>query len=252
MNDMKRTENLIRAFSTSTKLLAILIDPDKIDFAKIKVLLKNLPSATTHLFVGGSTVEENLTEKLVLLLKEKTKLPIFIFPGDHTQITPHADALLFLSLLSGRNPEFLIEQQVKSVEKLKNTPLEIIPTAYLLIDGGKETSVQRVSRTLPMPQENIQAIVNTALAGEYSGKKLIYLEAGSGAKKKVSTAIISAVKKEVSIPIIVGGGIKTEEEIQQAYLAGASMVVVGTAFEDNPEFLNSEESEISKQTFQIK
>jgi len=252
MNDMKRTENLIRAFSTSTKLLAILIDPDKVDFAKIKVLLKNLPSATTHLFVGGSTVEENLTEKLVLLLKEKTKLPIFIFPGDYTQITPHADALLFLSLLSGRNPEFLIEQQVKSVEKLKNTPLEIIPTAYLLIDGGKETSVQRVSRTLPMPQENIQAIVNTALAGEFSGKKLIYLEAGSGAKKKVSTAIISAVKKEVSIPIIVGGGIKTEEEIRQAYLAGASMVVVGTAFEDNPEFLNSEESEISKQTFQIK
>jgi putative glycerol-1-phosphate prenyltransferase len=159
---------------------------------------------------------------------------------------------LFLSLLSGRNPEFLIEQQVKSVEKLKNTTLEIIPTAYLLIDGGKETSVQRVSRTLPMPQKDIKAIVNTALAGEYSGKKLIYLEAGSGAKDKVSNAIISAVKKDVSIPIIVGGGIKTEEEIQQAYLAGASMVVVGTAFEDDPEFLNSEEKSISKQAFQVK
>ena len=233
----KKTE-LLRAFQTSDRLLAILIDPDKVDFLKVEELLQLLPKTTTHLFVGGSTVEEKLTEKLVQLLKAATQLPIFIFPGDYTQITNEADALLFLSLLSGRNPEFLIEQQVKSVEKLKNTSLEIIPTAYLLIDGGRETSVQRVSKTLPMKQDNIQAIVNTALAGEYSGKQLIYLEAGSGASTKVSTAIISAVKKEVSIPIIVGGGIRSEIEMNEAYQAGATMVVVGTAFEDDPEFLS--------------
>lgn len=235
---MKKSQ-FLHVFQTSNPLLAILIDPDKVDFSKVENLIQHLPKATTHLFVGGSTVEEKLTEELVILLKKQTELPIFIFPGDYTQITNKADALLFLSLLSGRNPEFLIEQQVKSVEKLKNTSLEIIPTAYLLIDGGRETSVQRVSKTRPMTQENIQAIVNTALAGEYSGKQLIYLEAGSGAKNKVSTAIISAVKKEVSIPIIVGGGIRSEKEINEAYLAGATMVVVGTAFEDNPGFLTS-------------
>lgn len=236
---MKKKKELLRVFQTSDRLLAILIDPDKVDFSKLENLIQHLPKATTHLFVGGSTVEENLTEKLVRQLKARTPLPIFIFPGDYTQITNEADALLFLSLLSGRNPEFLIEQQVKSVEKLKNTSLEIIPTAYLLIDGGRETSVQRVSKTLPMKQENVQAIVNTALAGEYSGKQLIYLEAGSGASTKVSTAIISAVKKEVSIPIIVGGGIRSKKEIEEAYQAGATMVVVGTAFEDNPEFFTS-------------
>ena len=139
----------------------------------------------------------------------------------------------------------LIHPLLTDIQK-KNTSLEIIPTTYLLIDGGRETSVQRVSKTLPMKQENVQAIVNTALAGEYSGKQLIYLEAGSGASTKVSTAVISAVKKEVSIPIIVGGGIRSEKEIKQAYQAGATMVVVGTAFEDNPAFLVSNSASTSK------
>ncbi|MAN28460.1 MULTISPECIES: geranylgeranylglyceryl/heptaprenylglyceryl phosphate synthase [Mesonia] len=243
---MRKKNDFLQAFQDSSQLLAMLMDPDKVDLSKVENLVQHLPKATTHLFVGGSEVEEKLTEELVVLLKKQTELPIIIFPGDYTQITNEADALLFLSLLSGRNPEFLIEQQVKSVEKLKNTSLEIIPTAYLLIDGGKETSVQRVSQTLPMAQENIQAIVNTALAGEYSGKQLIYLEAGSGASTKVSTAVISAVKKEVSIPIIVGGGIRSEKEIKQAYQAGATMVVVGTAFEDNPAFLVSNSASTSK------
>ena len=245
---MEKKTNLLQGIKTSSKLLAILIDPDKVDFSKIDVLVHNLPNTTSHILVGGSTVEENLTEQLVNLLIKYTSLPIIIFPGDFTQITNNADALLFLSLLSGRNPEFLIEQQVKSIEKLKNSSLEIISTAYLLIDGGKETSVQRVSKTLPISQEDVQEIVHTALAGEYSGKQLLYLEAGSGAKNRVSTKIISAVKKEVSIPIIVGGGIRSKKEMEEAYQAGATMVVVGTAFEDNPTFLDaaSEEMETLK------
>ncbi|SHI62144.1 putative glycerol-1-phosphate prenyltransferase [Mesonia phycicola] len=241
---MKRKTNLLQHIKTSTKLLAILIDPDKVNFSEIDVLISKLPKNTSHLLVGGSTVKENLTEQLVNLLKKNTTLPIIIFPGDFTQITNKADALLFLSLLSGRNPEFLIEQQVKSIEILKTTSLEIIPTAYLLIDGGKETSVQRVSKTLPISQNNIQEIVNTALAGEYSGKQLLYLEAGSGAKNRVSPKIISAVKKEVSIPIIVGGGIRSKKAIDEAYQAGATMVVIGTAFENNPSFLNTSSEEI--------
>lgn len=241
---MKRKTNLLQHIKTSTKLLAILIDPDKVNFSEIDVLISKLPKNTSHLLVGGSTVKENLTEQLVNLLKKNTTLPIIIFPGDFTQITNKADALLFLSLLSGRNPEFLIEQQVKSIEILKTTSLEIIPTAYLLIDGGKETSVQRVSKTLPISQNNIQEIVNTALAGEYSGKQLLYLEAGSGAKNRVSPKIISAVKKEVSIPIIVGGGIRSKKAIDEAYQAGATMVVIGTAFENNPSFLNTNSEEI--------
>ncbi|MFO7719432.1 MAG: geranylgeranylglyceryl/heptaprenylglyceryl phosphate synthase, partial [Gillisia sp.] len=162
--------------------------------------------------------------------------PVVLFPGDHTQITELADALLFLSLISGRNPEYLIEQQVKSVEKLRNSSLEIIPTGYILIDGGTNCAVHRVSNTRPIPQFEIETIVNTALAGQYSGKKLIYLEAGSGALISVSEEIISAVKKAIDIPLIVGGGIRSKQHLKRSYEAGADMVVIGTAFE-NGEYL---------------
>lgn len=233
---------LLNDIRSKTALLAILIDPDKVNFSTFSETLKHLPAATTHLFVGGSTAEEFQTDTVVKILKEETHLPVVIFPGDYTQITQKADALLFLSLFSGRNPEFLIEQQVKSVSRLKNSTLEIIPTAYLLIDGGKESAVQQVSQTQPMPQENIEAIVNTALAAEFSGKQLIYLEAGSGAKNPISTQIISEVKKTVHIPVIVGGGIKSAIQLEKAYRAGADLVVVGTAFEENSVFLENIDS----------
>ena len=218
--------------TSEKKLLAILIDPDKFYEENVSHFLSRTPVQTTHIFVGGSTVANNKTEVTVKALKKETNLPIFLFPGNYEQITNTADAILFLSLLSGRNPEYLIGQQVKAVRMLKESTLEVIPTGYILIDGDNESAVARVSQTQPMPQDNIEAIVNTALAGEYLGAKLIYLEAGSGAKIPVNTSIIKAVKKEITLPLIVGGGIRANEQKEAAYTAGADMVVMGTVFEE--------------------
>lgn len=218
---------------TGKKQLAVLIDPDKFRESEAESFLSKLPEETTHIFVGGSTVAPDKTERSVRAIKLFSDLPVVLFPGDHSQITENADALLFLSLISGRNPEYLIEQQVKSVEKLRNSTLEIIPTGYILIDGGKTCAVHQVSNTKPISQFEIEIIVNTALAGQYSGKKLIYLEAGSGAKCPVSEEIINAVKKAINIPLIVGGGIRTQQRLMKSYDAGADMVVIGTAFEQS-------------------
>src|SRR5690554_607341 len=222
--------------ATGKKQLAILIDPDKFDISETELFLHKIPNDTTHLFVGGSIVENGQTEITVKAIKAKTKLPIFLFPGDFSQITNEADVLLFLSLISGRNAEYLIGQQVKSISKLKNSNLEIIPTGYILIDGGNNSAVSRVTNTQPLSQNNIETIVDTAIAGQYMGAKLIYLEAGSGAKNVVNSKIISEVKKNISIPLIVGGGIRSEEQKKEAYNAGADMVVIGTAFEEIPKF----------------
>lgn len=224
-------QNFLKLVSANKKLLAILIDPDKFDSTQTESFLKKIPSETTHIFVGGSTVTNGDTERVVVKLKEETKLPIFLFPGSYSQISPKADALLFLSLLSGRNAEYLIGQQVKSISRLKNSPLEIIPTGYILIDGGNTSSVSKVTQTVPMSQNDVQSIVNTALAGQYMGAKLIYLEAGSGAKYPVKPEIISEVKDVISIPLIVGGGIKSASQKHETYQAGADMIVMGTAYE---------------------
>lgn len=228
--------NLYRQIETAVarnkKLLAILVDPDKFENKEADAFLDSIPEHTSHIFVGGSTVENNHTEKTVRAIKSRTQLPVFLFPGDHNQISDVADAILFLSLISGRNPEYLIGQQVKSVAKLRNTSLEIIPTGYILIDGGNESAVERVSNTEPIPQFKVNTIVDTALAGQYSGKKLIYLEAGSGARIPVSEEIIAAVKKAIDIPLIVGGGIRTTEQQKKAYEAGVDMLVMGTHFEE--------------------
>ena len=224
-------KQLLTALRTGEKLLVVLIDPDKFQDEEAEFFLEKLPLEVTHIFIGGSTVASNKTENTVRAIKQKTSLPVIIFPGDHSQITEEADAILFLSLISGRNPEYLIEQQVKSIKRLKNSELEIIPTGYILIDGGKESAVQRVSNTTPISQDNVELVVNTALAGQFLGKKLIYLEAGSGAKNPVSAEIISSVKAEIKIPLIVGGGIRNLEQLKRAYDAGADIVVIGTAFE---------------------
>lgn len=224
-------KTFLKSVAEKEKQLAILIDPDKFDITETKSFLNKIPKETTHLFVGGSIVANGETEATVKALKAESKLPIFLFPGDYTHITPLADALLFLTLLSGRNAEYLIAQQIKSTSKLKDSSLEVIPTGYILIDGGNNSSVSKVTNTEPLPQENIELIVNTALAGQFMGAKLIYLEAGSGAKFPVKPEIISEVKKAIQIPLIVGGGIKTEPQKQAAYKAGAAMIVMGTAFE---------------------
>lgn len=230
-------KNIQLSISKGEKLLAVLIDPDKFALEKTKDFIEKVnQSVATHIFVGGSTVKETITETLIIEIKKYTKLPLVLFPGDVTQITNEANALLFLSLISGRNPEYLIGKHVASISKLKHTALEIISTGYILIENGKETAVQRVTETLPMPKNNIQNIVDTAKAGELLGMKLIYLEAGSGAKEPVSEEIISLVKQELQIPLIVGGGIKTGEQLKNAYNAGADLVVIGTAFEEDDLF----------------
>ena len=229
--------NILQAISASQKQLAVLIDPDKFQLENTKRFIDKVnKSVATHIFVGGSEVEINQTEILVKELKKLTKLPIVLFPGDVTQITNEADAILFLSLISGRNSDYLIGKHVESVSKLNNTNLEVIPTGYLLIENGKETAVQRVTETEPLSRNNVQIITDTAKAGELSGMKLMYLEAGSGATHPVPPEIISKVKTNIQIPLIVGGGIRTKQQLDVTYNSGADLVVIGTAFEDDEDF----------------
>ncbi len=217
------------------KLLAVLIDPDKMDLKLLSQFIDKVnQSIITHIFVGGSTVDRGMTQKLVSALKPLTHLPLVLFPGDVSQISTAADALLFLSLLSGRNPDYLIGKHVEAASLLKDSALEIIPTAYILIESGKETAVQNVTKTQPL--SDISTIVNTAKAGELLGMQLIYLEAGSGAKQPINKKTIALVKATVNCPLIVGGGIRSKDALDKAYIAGADMVVIGTAFEQNKSF----------------
>lgn len=232
-------ENILGSIVLGEKLLAVLIDPDKMDINKVSNFIENVKaSIATHIFVGGSSVKDTHTEKLVIAIKKHTNLPIILFPGGITQISDKADALLFLSLLSGRNPDYLIGKHVKAVSKVRNSNLEVIPTGYILIENGIETSVQKVTGSQPMSRKNVQAIVDTAKAGELLGMKLIYLEAGSGASHPVSTEIISKVKNDLNIPLIVGGGIRSKQQLENAYHSGADVVVIGTAFEENESFFD--------------
>jgi len=189
-------QNILASISNKEKLLAVLIDPDKMDIEKVSDFMAKVnTSIVTHIFVGGSVVEENDTAILVSKIKKLTTLPVIVFPGDVSQITEQADAILFLSLISGRQSEYLIGKHVKAVSKLRQIDLEVIPTGYILIENGKQTAVEKVTGTQPMSRNNIPLVVDTALAGEFLGKKLIYLEAGSGATHPIDDIIISRSKK---------------------------------------------------------
>ncbi|WP_066222026.1 geranylgeranylglyceryl/heptaprenylglyceryl phosphate synthase [Formosa haliotis] len=230
--------NILHNIFSNKRQLAILIDPEKIKLSDVKGFVEKInESVANYIFVGGSTVPVNLTEPLVIEIKSYTDLPVILFPGDIAQITNEANGLLFLSLLSGRNPEYLIGKHVEAIPRLKETSLEIIPTGYLLIENGINTSVQKVTETEPMPSKHVENIVNTALAGELLGMKMMYLEAGSGAKNPVPTEIIKAVSNDLSIPLIVGGGLKSKEQMKAAFKAGANIVVIGTVLEDNEALL---------------
>ena len=232
-------ENIKASVKTGEKLLAILIDPDKFEVDTLLIFLKKIEETiTTHIFVGGSEVADLETELLVEAIKKKTALPVLLFPGDVNQITDMADGILFLSLISGRNPDYLIGKHIEAVSRLKETTLEIIPTGYMLFENDKQTAVERVSETKPLKRKGIELIKNTAKAGELLGLKLIYREAGSGATHPIEKTIISQVKAELNIPLIVGGGIKTKHQLDNAYSAGADLVVIGTAFEEDENFFN--------------
>jgi len=232
--------SIVKAKKANQKLLAVLLDPDKLPLEKNKALANNLDSdKIDFIFIGGSTIKNGITDLFVKELKKYTLIPIILFPGDYSQITKEAHAVLFLSLLSGRNPEYLIEQQIKSVPLLEKANMEVIATGYILIDGGVETAVQKVSKTQPIPSENRKEIIHTACAGMYMGNKLIYLEAGSGAKIPVSPKLIKSVAQKINIPLIVGGGIRNQKQLDLAYKNGADLVVIGTAFEENNKILNT-------------
>ncbi|WP_348822545.1 geranylgeranylglyceryl/heptaprenylglyceryl phosphate synthase [Flavobacterium aestuarii] len=222
------------------KLLAILLDPDKIHWDDLGYLIEKInQSPATHIFIGGSHVQNNILDDLVIALKQKIDLPIVLFPGNPSQISDKADAILFLSLISGRNPDYLIDHQVDAAPIIRKTQLEIISTGYMLIESGGETAVERISKTKPMDRTNLDLALATAQAGEMLGNKLIYLEAGSGAKQAVPLEMIERVAQNIEIPLIVGGGIIDLQGIQNAYAAGADLVVIGTAFENNAEFFNT-------------
>lgn len=226
-----------KAAEKGEKLLAILLDPDKTPLNEIADITQRIDKLNADfIFVGGSFVANEICEGFVKKLKKFTKISIVLFPGDYSQLTNQADALLFLSLLSGRNPEYLIEQQIKSVSFLISSTLEIIPTGYILIDGGTQSSVLKISKTTPISRNNIKLATDTAIAGMYKGKQLIYLEAGSGAHFPVSPEIIANVKKNLKIPLIVGGGIRTKKQLEITYKNGADLIVIGTAFENNINF----------------
>lgn len=230
---------ILSAKAESKKLLAILIDPDKVEVGDIAILADKIKqSAATHLFVGGSSFEGNHLDAIIEKLKRETDLPILLFPGNPHQISNEADGILFLMLLSGRNPDYLVEHQINAVPILEKTKLEIISTGYILIESGSETAVERVSKTKPLSKDNIDYIAQTAKAGELIGNKLIYLEAGSGAQNAVSSEIIKTVSGRISVPLIVGGGIRSKKQIDDAYSAGADLVVIGTAFENDLNFFD--------------
>lgn len=232
--------NIVKAAASHKKLLAVLIDPDKMSLDSVELFMGQVNnSIITHVFIGGSTVKNNVTQQLVTQIKKYTHLPLVIFPGDVAQISHEADALLFLSLLSGRNSEYLIGQHIKSVPVLRKSKLEVIPTAYILVESGVKTAVQQVTQTQPLLRSHPESIVNTAKAGEFLGMKLIYLEAGSGAKYAVPLSVLKQVKQDITVPLIVGGGINTIKGLDAAYKNGADMVVIGTAFEKNETFFEA-------------
>ena len=231
--------NILQSKAKNEKLLAILLDPDKIDLNKAETLIEKINlSPATHIFIGGSIVNNNILDELIIKIKQNCNLPIVLFPGNPSQISNKADAILFLSLISGRNPDYLIEHQVKAAPILKKTQLEIISTGYILIESGTETAVERVSKTAPLNRDNFELVLATAQAGEMLGNKLIYLEAGSGAKQAVPSKMIQFVSQNINIPLIVGGGIVDLQGIQKAYDSGADFVVIGTAFEKDVDFFN--------------
>lgn len=231
---------ILSSKKSNQKLLAILIDPDKVTIDKLEgLLLKINQSIATHIFVGGSLVKTNQIDAIVKKIKQNCNLPVLLFPGNPSQISSFADGILFLNLISGRNPEYLIEHQVNAVPAIEKTKLEVISTGYILIENGKETAVEIVSQTKPLDRNNIDYVCQTAKAGEYMGNKLIYLEAGSGAEKAIPIEMIEQVAKKLTVPLIVGGGIKTNQGIDEAFKAGADLVVIGTAFENNPNFFDA-------------
>ncbi len=228
-------QQLCTARHQKKKSFAVLIDPDKTDHNSLeKLIALGITAKVDYWFVGGSLVVSNHLEQLVVDLKTKSNIPVILFPGSPSQVTPRADALLYLSLISGRNPELLIGQHVLSAPAVKQSGLEILSTGYMVIDGGAPTTVSYISNATPIPSNKNEIALCTALAGEMLGMKLIYMDAGSGAQKPIPAEMIQAVATQITVPLLVGGGITTPAKAAENCKAGANLIVVGNAIEKDP------------------
>ncbi len=224
--------------ASGKKQLAVLIDPDKADDRElIPLVTKAQKAGADYFFVGGSLLTSNQLDAVLNTIREISDLPTILFPGGVTQISSQADGMLLLSLISGRNPEFLIGAHVVAAPMLRQSGIQLLPTGYMLIDGGRPTTVSYISNTTPIPADKADIAACTAMAGEMLGLQLIYMDAGSGALHPIPQRTIQAVKAAVNLPVIVGGGIREAGQAEAAFAAGADVVVVGNALEDRPEFM---------------
>lgn len=223
-----------RIAANKKKMLVVLIDPDKHDQASLYTILDVVVKYPPDFILAGGSLVSKTMNQTVETIKKVTNLPVFLFPGNLLQLCDQADGILLLSLISGRNPEYLIGNHVLAAPFLKTSGMEIIPTGYILVETGNRTSVEYISNTMAIPAGKTDIVVSTAMAGEMLGLKMIYLEGGSGADNPVNTTLISEVKRHISLPLIIGGGIRTAAQAEEAYRAGADVVVVGNILEENP------------------
>lgn len=231
--------NILEKIAAKKGQIALLIDPEK---TKSGIQLQSLIEKATfagvsYFFVGGSTVQRNDIESVVVYLKHHSSIPVIIFPGASHQISKEADALLFLNLLSGRNPDFLIGHHVQCAEEVNDMQIDVLPTAYLLIDGGKPSSVAYISQTTPIPRDQESIVLKTAIAGKLMGQQLIYLDAGSGAMLHVPPKMVSLIQSKIDLPIIVGGGIRDIATMESLKDAGVNVIVIGNKIEEDIDFL---------------
>jgi phosphoglycerol geranylgeranyltransferase len=235
-------------YKQGKKSIAVLIDPDKVEDPSRLLYLINLASENLvdFFFVGGSLITTTNLSEVVKQIKKNVTIPVVLFPGNSMQIDSSADALLFLSLISGRNPELLIGQHVVAAPIIRNTKLEVIPTGYMLVSSGRTTSVAYISNTTPIPEDKYSLAACTAMAGEMLGLQTIYMDAGSGAEREINAKMIATVRKSINIPLIIGGGINTRQKAFAALEAGADMIVVGNALEKEPDLL----TEISEKIYE--
>ncbi len=220
------------------KSFAVLIDPDKVNTAILDELTElSVAAGVDYLLVGGSLVISNHLDDCVQRIKQQCDIPVILFPGSPSQVSKYADALLYLSLISGRNPELLIGQHVVSAPFVKQSGLEIMPTGYIVIDGGAPTTVSYISNAAPVPADKNEIAMCTAMAGEMLGMKLVYMDAGSGAKRPITESMISAVAQVIEAPLVIGGGIKDPEKAYLNCKAGADVIVIGNAIEKDPSLI---------------
>jgi phosphoglycerol geranylgeranyltransferase len=219
------------------KSIALLLDPDKTKGESLKNTLKIARMSNTDYILAGGSLTFNSIDILIDSIREQCSIPVVLFPGNLLQLSHKADMILLLSLISGRNPELLIGNHVIAAPYLKDVREKIVSVGYILISCGNKTSVEYVSQTEAIPSDKPEIAVATALAGEMLGLDIIYLEAGSGATRHVPVSLVKAVRENVSIPIIVGGGIKTGKEVEEIFNAGSDMIILGNGCEKNPGLL---------------